>query len=47
MGEEHEQAKTLYQELTNDVATPIDALFWYVMGVISTAAVWIAVSLGG
>ena len=47
MTDEREQAKTLYQELTNDIATPIDALFWYVMGVLSTAAIWIAVSLGG
>ena len=31
------EAKTLYEELTNDRATWVDCLFWYVMGVLSCA----------
>ena len=36
------EAKTLYEELTNDRATVVDCLFWYVVGVLTTAlVVWV------
>ena len=38
------EARTLYQEVMDDNATWVDALFWYALGVISASSVIIAIS---
>ena len=37
-----QDTKSLYQEVVNDDATWVDALFWYALGVISAASVIMA-----
>ena len=40
------EAKTLFEEVTNDAATWVDALFWYVMGVLTVGICWVMSRLG-
>lgn len=38
-------ARDLWREVTNDQASWTDALFWYVLGAMSIASIWIVSSM--
>lgn len=38
------EAKTLYEEVTNDQGTWVDVAFWYILGILSTVLVQWAIA---